>query len=151
MKRSVKIQKGLLAAKDKRMGVLSEVVSSVKFIKFFAWEEKWIERAERERKEELRWIVKGLSSYCHCIRVGRRLNGSTARTNSIMLNTVWISVPIFVSVFSFLSYVLLGNELTVAAAFTVRMPSTLHLRAERVLLTHSLSPCLPCFGNLLVH
>jgi hypothetical protein len=59
MKRSVHIQKGLLAAKDRRMGVMSEVVSSVKFIKFFAWEEKWIERAERERKEELAWIAKG--------------------------------------------------------------------------------------------
>jgi hypothetical protein len=65
MKRSVNIQKGLLAARDKRMGVVSEVVSSVKFIKFFAWEEKWIERAERERKEELKWIVKGKAVLSH--------------------------------------------------------------------------------------
>jgi hypothetical protein len=50
-----------------------------------------------------------------------KLTRTAARINSILLNTVWLSVPLFVSVFSFLSYVLLGHELTVAAAFTVRM------------------------------
>ena len=59
MKRAINIQKGLLAAKDKRMGVLNEIITSVKFIKFFAWEQKWIERALQARMGELKWVVKG--------------------------------------------------------------------------------------------
>lgn len=41
---AIRIQKGTLAARDKRMGVLSELLGAVKFIKFFAWEERWITR-----------------------------------------------------------------------------------------------------------
>jgi len=74
--RSVRIQKGVLAARDKRMGVLNELIgavlclfsphislltrySQVKFIKFFAWEERWIDRALDARGAELEWMVKG--------------------------------------------------------------------------------------------
>ena len=44
-KRAVRIHKGFSAARDARMGVLSELVGAVKFIKFFAWEDRWIARA----------------------------------------------------------------------------------------------------------
>ena len=56
--RSMRIQRGLLAARDKRMSVLNEIIASVKFIKFFGWEEKWINRAEESRKGEIGWLVK---------------------------------------------------------------------------------------------
>ncbi|KAG6840542.1 hypothetical protein C0991_005902 [Blastosporella zonata] len=59
-RRSVRIQKGLLGARDRRMGVLSELMGAVKFIKFFAWEEKWIDRVMEMRAAEMRWMVKGL-------------------------------------------------------------------------------------------
>lgn len=31
----------------------------VKFIKFFAWEEQWINRALDAREHEMKWMVKG--------------------------------------------------------------------------------------------
>lgn len=58
-RRSIRIQKGVSAARDKRMGVLNELIGAVKFIKFFAWEEKWIQRALDSRKFELNWLIKG--------------------------------------------------------------------------------------------
>ncbi|KZS94266.1 hypothetical protein SISNIDRAFT_454002 [Sistotremastrum niveocremeum HHB9708] len=97
--RSVKINKGLLGARDQRMSVVNEIINCAKLIKFFAWEDKWIDRALEKRKVELRWMVK-------------------ARLNSIVFYLVWTLVPVTVSVSSFLVYVLLGNQLTIAKAFT---------------------------------
>jgi ABC-type multidrug transport system fused ATPase/permease subunit len=37
MKWAFSIQKSLLNARDKRMGVLNELITAIKFIKFFAW------------------------------------------------------------------------------------------------------------------
>ncbi|KAF8220641.1 hypothetical protein L208DRAFT_1049603, partial [Tricholoma matsutake] len=67
--RSIRIQKGLLAARDKRMGVLNELIGSVgslafhltffvKFIKFFVWEERSIEHALDAREHEMKWMTK---------------------------------------------------------------------------------------------
>ncbi len=61
-RRSVRIQKGVLAARDKRMGVLNELIGAVKFIKFFAWEDRWIQKALDSREAEMKWMVKGLLS-----------------------------------------------------------------------------------------
>lgn len=98
-RRTVRIRKGVMAARDKRMGVLSELIGAVKFIKFFAWEDRWIERVLVTREAEMKWMVK-------------------ARVNSIILQLLWTCAPILVSFVSFLTYVMLGNELTVATAFT---------------------------------
>ena len=51
-RRSIRIQKGLLAARDKRMDLLNELLGSLKFIKFFAWEERWAERVLGSRAVE---------------------------------------------------------------------------------------------------
>ncbi|EDR03156.1 multidrug resistance-associated ABC transporter [Laccaria bicolor S238N-H82] len=61
-KRSIRIQKGVLAARDKRMGVLNELIGAVKFIKFFAWEERWIGRALDAREVEMQWMIKAMTS-----------------------------------------------------------------------------------------
>ncbi|KII83783.1 hypothetical protein PLICRDRAFT_702353 [Plicaturopsis crispa FD-325 SS-3] len=98
-KRSIRIQKGVLAARDKRMGVLNELIGSVKFIKFFAWEERWIQRALDSREVEMGWMVK-------------------ARVNSVLFSLLWMTAPILVSVVAFFTYVARGNELTVPIAFT---------------------------------
>ena len=58
MRRAMRIQKGLLAARDKRMGVLNEIITSIKFIKFFAWEERWMDRVLEARSVEMQWMVK---------------------------------------------------------------------------------------------
>lgn len=75
-------------------------ITQVKFIKFFGWEDRWIARVLSARKVELDWLIKG-------------------RLNSIMFNTLWITVPILVSVISFFAHVVVaGKELDVGTAFT---------------------------------
>src|ERR1700761_6847530 len=80
-KRAFKIQKGVLAARDKRMGVLNEILTGMKFIKFFAWEGKWVDRAEDARKNEIKWLIKGAFSYFLIIDA---LYGLLACLNGIM-------------------------------------------------------------------
>ncbi|KAI0657587.1 multidrug resistance-associated ABC transporter [Cubamyces menziesii] len=98
-RRSVRIQKGISTVRDKRMGVLNELIGAVKFIKFFAWEDRWIQRVMEARKVEMEWMVK-------------------ARINSICFSLIWTCAPILVSVTSFFAYVAQGNELTIGTAFT---------------------------------
>ena len=69
-RRSVSISKGLLAARDKRMGVLNELLGAIKFIKFFAWEDRWSQRTMDARKKELSWMVK-------------------SRINSVLFSAIW--------------------------------------------------------------
>ncbi|KDR78080.1 hypothetical protein GALMADRAFT_224469 [Galerina marginata CBS 339.88] len=98
-RRSIRIQKGVLAARDKRMGVLNELIGAVKFIKFFAWEERWIGKALDAREVEMKWMIK-------------------ARINSVLFYLLWTCAPILVSIISFWTYVMQGNQLTVGTAFT---------------------------------
>lgn len=98
-RRSVRIQKGVMAARDRRMGVLNELIGAVKFIKFFAWEDRWIERALEAREKEMKWMVK-------------------SRVNSVLFQMLWTCAPILVAFISFLTFVMLGNELSVSTAFT---------------------------------
>ena len=81
------------------MGVLNELLGAIKFIKFFAWEDRWTQRTMDARKKELSWMVK-------------------SRINSILFSAIWTLAPILVSVVSFASYIWLGNQLTVSVAFT---------------------------------
>lgn len=57
-KRSYRIQKELLKTRDKRMTVMNELIGGISFIKFFAWTEKWKQRATEARTAELRSLVK---------------------------------------------------------------------------------------------
>ncbi|KAI0782312.1 multidrug resistance-associated ABC transporter [Abortiporus biennis] len=98
-KRAYRIHKGVSVARDKRMGVLNELISAIKFVKFFAWEDRWIQRVLDAREVEMQWMIK-------------------ARVNSILFSLIWTCAPILVSVSSFFAYVMQGNELTVGTAFT---------------------------------
>ncbi|KAJ7187807.1 hypothetical protein C8R46DRAFT_876839 [Mycena filopes] len=98
MRQSYKIGKGLSKARDKRMGIVDELIGSIKFVKFFAWEDRWIDRAMAARDEEIKWMAKN-------------------RTNSILFQAVWSTAPISLSLISFFTFVWLGNELTVGKAF----------------------------------
>ena len=44
----------------------------------------------------------------------------TARVNWVLFYLLWTCAPIFVSIISFTTYVMRGNQLTVSTAFTVR-------------------------------
>ncbi|KAJ7134728.1 hypothetical protein C8R44DRAFT_610315 [Mycena epipterygia] len=100
-KRNSEINKGILTAKDRRMGEVNELLSAIKFVKFFSWEEMWIGRAMDARNEEMAWRLKG-------------------RLNNVLFQCVWSITPLLLSIISFSTYVWLGNKLTVAKAFTVR-------------------------------
>ncbi|KAF8579651.1 multidrug resistance-associated ABC transporter [Ramaria rubella] len=101
-KRSIRIEKGLLAARDKRMGVVNELLNAVKLIKFYGWETLWIDRVLDARKFELKWLVKSKS----------------CRINHVMFLCLSMITPIMVSVVSFFTFVMTGHELTVPVAFT---------------------------------
>ncbi|KAJ7619563.1 hypothetical protein FB45DRAFT_931097, partial [Roridomyces roridus] len=97
--RDFKIKKEKAKVKDTRMAVLDELISSIKFIKFFAWEDRWVDRAMAARKAELGWMVKEY-------------------INNIIFSGLWSFAPISLSVVSFFIYIWLGNELTAGTAFT---------------------------------
>ncbi|KIJ38902.1 hypothetical protein M422DRAFT_258308 [Sphaerobolus stellatus SS14] len=69
------------------------------FIKFFVWEEKWIVKAIKQRMVEMKWLAK-----THNI--------------NMLYSLVWNIVPNSIFILSFLTYILLGNKLTVSTAFT---------------------------------
>ncbi|KAH8825097.1 multidrug resistance-associated ABC transporter [Flagelloscypha sp. PMI_526] len=92
-KRAVRIYKALSIARDKRMTVLNELISSVKFIKFFAWEERWIARAMESRKNELTWLTKtptliSVISFFVYVMLGNTLTVGTAFTAIALFNMI---------------------------------------------------------------
>ncbi|KAG6908490.1 hypothetical protein DXG01_004424 [Tephrocybe rancida] len=115
---SIRIQKGLLAARDRRMGVLSEMIGAVRFIKFFAWEGRWVERVMEMRGEEMRWMVKGMWEFLLIVTSRADEMTTIAQVNSVAFSLLWTSAPILISIISFFVYVMQGNELTISTAFT---------------------------------
>ena len=107
------------------MSVLNELIGGIKFIKFFAWEDRWIQRVLDAREVELEWIGKGESfgvkapSSIGTLSIADMLHFCTARVNSVLFTFTWTCAPILVSIVSFFVYVAQGNELTVGTAFTV--------------------------------
>ncbi|KAF8518374.1 hypothetical protein BU17DRAFT_90966 [Hysterangium stoloniferum] len=112
----MRINKGMLAAKDERMKVIDEMFGSIKFIKFFAWEPQWIKKAMKARMVEMKWLKQGEFSFC--ISARKILISVEARNVNVMYSLLWVLVPSTISVVSFLVFILLGNTLTVSVAFT---------------------------------
>ncbi|KAJ7062906.1 hypothetical protein C8F01DRAFT_986153 [Mycena amicta] len=96
---TIKIYEGKKKAADKRMALLDELIAAVKFIKFFAWEDRWTERVMEAREKEIGFMVQ-------------------KRFYTTIFNGVWNFGPLAHSLVSFAMYVWLGNELTVGKAFT---------------------------------
>jgi hypothetical protein len=111
----------------------------VKFIKFFAWEEQWIQRALDAREIEMKWMIKGMALFflvfdviCFIYLIYGWLR--IARMNQVMFSLIWVSSPILVAVLSFFVYVVQGKELSVSIAFTVRFFTWCQLRGAVVLM-----------------
>ncbi|KAG6810439.1 hypothetical protein H0H92_011858 [Tricholoma furcatifolium] len=98
-KQNKRIHNGLLAARHKRMGVLSELIGAIKLVKTFAWEERWIKKVVERREREMAWMIK------------RQLN-------TTIYSLMMTSAPIVVSVAAFFVYVRQGNQLRVSTIFT---------------------------------
>ncbi|KAF7365100.1 putative multidrug resistance-associated ABC transporter [Mycena venus] len=115
--RNARINKGILAAKDERMEEVNELLGAIKFVKFFSWEEMWIGRAMKARNEEMAWRLKGQQPFSF-VPPGANAGIRLGRLNNVLFQCVWSITPILLSIISFFTYVWLGNELTIAKAFT---------------------------------
>jgi ATP-binding cassette, subfamily C (CFTR/MRP), member 1 len=93
------MQKKLMAAKDKRVELNSEVLSGMKVIKFQAWEEPFQKRILALRDNELSQLF-------------RYYVGSS------FSRTLWIFTPLAVAIATFSVHVWLGHKLDVATALT---------------------------------
>jgi ABC-type multidrug transport system fused ATPase/permease subunit len=93
------IQKRLMAAKDERIKVNSEILGSMKVIKLQAWEESFQDRLLGLRQVELQELW----------------HYAFAQALSIML---WSTTPLAVAVATFFTYIMSGHQLEVASALT---------------------------------
>ncbi|RYP56800.1 hypothetical protein DL771_011575 [Monosporascus sp. 5C6A] len=98
---------------DQRVGLTQEILQSVRFVKYFGWESAFKERLKDIRSREIRGI-----QFLLAIR------------NAI--NAVSMSLPIYASMLSFITYSLTDNTLQPAAVFSslalfngLRMPLNL--------------------------
>ncbi|XP_048588406.1 multidrug resistance-associated protein 1 [Nematostella vectensis] len=95
---SRRLQVKQLKFKDDRVKLISEVLSGIKVLKLYAWEEAFMERIMGIRKSEIHHLTNSLY-----------LNASVSFT--------FICAPFLVSLATFTVYVLTGNELTATKAF----------------------------------
>lgn len=93
------MQRALMTAKDKRVEVNSEVLTSMKIIKLQAWEESFEKRILALRDIELKLLWRYI--------IGNSL--------SIML---WSMTPLAVALATFAAYISSGHQLEVASALT---------------------------------
>ncbi|KAJ9111103.1 hypothetical protein QFC19_001302 [Naganishia cerealis] len=100
MARNIKINQELSKARDRRITVMNELISNIKFIKFFAWIDQWRNKAQQARTVELNLWVKNIY-------------------NSLMFSSIYGLGPIFITLISFACFIFIAKgELTVSIAFT---------------------------------
>ncbi|ORX96337.1 P-loop containing nucleoside triphosphate hydrolase protein [Basidiobolus meristosporus CBS 931.73] len=93
------IQDKLMAATDKRMSVINEVLQGIKIIKFFAWEDRFKSRVDESREKEL---VVLRERYIYWIFGG----------------TLWFTSPAIVTIVTFYAYTYIAKmQLTASVAF----------------------------------
>ncbi|KAF8756276.1 P-loop containing nucleoside triphosphate hydrolase protein [Rhizoctonia solani] len=58
VRRTSSFQRSVSSMRDRRMRAMNEAIQSIKFIKFSAWESRWINRVLEARSDELKWLRK---------------------------------------------------------------------------------------------
>ncbi|MBN3297038.1 MRP7 protein, partial [Amia calva] len=91
--------KHLLKHKDSRVKLMTEILFGMRVIKFYTWEKHFTEKIAGCRKQELSHLktIKYLDAVCVY---------------------TWAALPVVISILTFITYVLLGHELTAAKVFT---------------------------------
>ncbi|CAG9464562.1 unnamed protein product [Pedinophyceae sp. YPF-701] len=97
-KRLVKIRAELVKQTDRRVKLVTEVITGIKQIKLYAWEGPYVDRIRALRAQELASLFK---------------SNMTSLINTI----ISLSAPILVSIVTFAVYIMRGNELTADIAF----------------------------------
>ncbi|KAH7101324.1 P-loop containing nucleoside triphosphate hydrolase protein [Auriculariales sp. MPI-PUGE-AT-0066] len=99
MKWQFNIFKRTLEMRDRRMRSMNEVIQSIKFIKFSAWETRWIKRVLEQRETELKTVLE-------------------MRLVFFLLSFIWDIVPIVVACVSLTTFTyVFGHELSISLAF----------------------------------
>ncbi|KAF8247575.1 hypothetical protein K440DRAFT_294896 [Wilcoxina mikolae CBS 423.85] len=98
---------------DKRVALTQEILTGVRFVKYFGWEESFLSRLQELRKREIRAV-----QFLLGVRSG--------------LTAFGLSLPVFASMLAFITYSLTDNRLDPAAVFSslalfnvLRMPLNL--------------------------
>lgn len=123
-----RLQRGLSASRDRRMSVVHELVNVNRFIKFFLWEDHWIEQVKYARGEEMDWMKR-------------------SRTDSVLSTIAGIVTPLLVSSVSFFVYIKQGEQLTPSVAFTTIVLMDM-LRQSLILFADFTLPVFECYVSL---
>ncbi|QRW10315.1 ABC transporter [Ceratobasidium sp. AG-Ba] len=100
VRRTNTLQKSVSAARDIRIRALNEAISSIKFIKFSAWESRWTSRVLAFREAELGWLWK-------------------LKITNFFMELVWAQGPVMVAAIGFSCFTLVAKrELGVEIAFS---------------------------------
>ncbi|XP_041696295.2 ATP-binding cassette sub-family C member 10-like [Coregonus clupeaformis] len=91
--------KHMLTHKDSRVKLMTEVLFGIRVIKFYNWEAYFAQKIADCRRQELSHLkaIKYLDAVCVY---------------------TWVALPVVISIITFVTYVLLGHELTAAKVFT---------------------------------
>ncbi|XP_041838321.1 ATP-binding cassette sub-family C member 10 isoform X2 [Melanotaenia boesemani] len=91
--------KHLLKCKDNRVKLMTEILFGIRVIKFYNWESHFTQKVAEYRKQELSHLkaIKYLDAMCVY---------------------TWAALPVVISILTFVTYVLLGHQLTAARVFT---------------------------------
>ncbi|KAM6939603.1 ATP-binding cassette sub-family C member 10 [Xenentodon cancila] len=91
--------KDMLKYKDHRVKLMTEILFGIRAIKFYNWEPHFTKKVTDCREQELSHLkaIKYLDAMCVY---------------------TWAALPVVISILTFVTYVLLGNQLTAAKVFT---------------------------------
>lgn len=97
--RIVSNNKHMLRCKDSRVKLMTEILFGIRVIKFYNWEAHFTRKVSECRREELSHLraIKYLDALCVY---------------------TWAALPVLISILTFVTYVLLGHQLTAAKVFT---------------------------------
>ncbi|XP_041353425.1 ATP-binding cassette sub-family C member 10-like [Gigantopelta aegis] len=89
----------MMQQKDLRVKVMAEVLAGIRVVKFYAWEDHFVEKINKLRDAELKSLKgrKYLDALCVYF---------------------WATTPVLISIITFTTFVLMGNKLTAAKVFT---------------------------------
>lgn len=121
-KRHVVARKMLARHTDRRVGLMNEILMSIRIIKFYAWEKSFAQEVAGIRADE----VVELSKLARLSALG---------------TLIFLSTPVVVAVVTFATFVLAGNELNAADVFS-SLALFMVLRQAMVMLPDMVAGCL---------
>ncbi|PHH70115.1 hypothetical protein CDD83_5516 [Cordyceps sp. RAO-2017] len=92
-------RKRINAITDQRVSLTQEILQSVRFVKYFGWEKAFMDRLEQLRSREI-----------HAIQILLAIRNA--------INAISMSLPIFASMLSFITYSLSHHSLSPASIFS---------------------------------